>query len=234
MRAVRRRALATASSTRSSTTSRTTRRATPAAALRTSRVAVNDAPLVGATRDSPRRGRRVVCGLSMLSAGTPMFFMGEEIVAQKPYQFDNIATSKEDLARRAGGRRGADVPLLPGPHPPPPGEPRRPLAPHRHRPRPRREPRDRLHAAAGEQPSCSSSRASTTTRSLDGYVIQTEPDRLPAGRWQEIFNSDAGLYGGEQRRQLRRRHPVRRRPDRAPYPRQRGPGPAEAVKAPAT
>jgi hypothetical protein len=31
---------------------------------------------------------------------------------------------------------------------------------------------------------------------LDGYVVQTEPDRLASGLWQEIFNSDAALYGG--------------------------------------
>jgi len=30
----------------------------------------------------------------------------------------------------------------------------------------------------------------------DGYVIQTEPHRLPVGEWQETFNSDADMYGG--------------------------------------
>ena len=31
---------------------------------------------------------------------------------------------------------------------------------------------------------------------LDGYVIQTDPLRLPDGAWREVFNSDAGIYGG--------------------------------------
>jgi len=31
---------------------------------------------------------------------------------------------------------------------------------------------------------------------LDGYVVQTEPSRLPDGNWREVFNSDASLYGG--------------------------------------
>ena len=31
---------------------------------------------------------------------------------------------------------------------------------------------------------------------LDGYVIQTDPWRLPDGAWREIFNSDATVYGG--------------------------------------
>jgi 1,4-alpha-glucan branching enzyme len=71
---------------------------------RTSMVAVNHAPLVGATRDFAEARCRVACGLSMLSAGTPMFFMGEEIVAQRSYRFDNVSQSKEDLA---GERAGA-------------------------------------------------------------------------------------------------------------------------------
>ncbi|MGB7865012.1 MAG: alpha amylase C-terminal domain-containing protein, partial [Candidatus Sulfotelmatobacter sp.] len=29
-----------------------------------------------------------------------------------------------------------------------------------------------------------------------GYVIGTDSWRLPAGGWQEIFNSDATIYGG--------------------------------------
>jgi 1,4-alpha-glucan branching enzyme len=31
---------------------------------------------------------------------------------------------------------------------------------------------------------------------LDGYVIETDPGRLPSGPWQETFNSDSSLYGG--------------------------------------
>jgi 1,4-alpha-glucan branching enzyme len=31
---------------------------------------------------------------------------------------------------------------------------------------------------------------------LDGYVVQTDPSRLPDGAWREVFNSDAGIYGG--------------------------------------
>jgi 1,4-alpha-glucan branching enzyme len=30
-----------------------------------------------------------------------------------------------------------------------------------------------------------------------GYVITTDPSRLPAGGWREIFNSDASFYGGD-------------------------------------
>ena len=47
----------------------------------------------------------MAAGLSLLSAGTPMFFMGEEVFAQRLYRFDNIATSKEDLL----GERAVDA-----------------------------------------------------------------------------------------------------------------------------
>lgn len=30
----------------------------------------------------------------------------------------------------------------------------------------------------------------------NGYRIQTDPNRLPAGQWRETFNSDASIYGG--------------------------------------
>jgi 1,4-alpha-glucan branching enzyme len=30
-----------------------------------------------------------------------------------------------------------------------------------------------------------------------GYVITTAPSRLPSGSWQEIFNSDAAIYRGD-------------------------------------
>ena len=31
---------------------------------------------------------------------------------------------------------------------------------------------------------------------LDSYLIQTDPGRLPSGRWLETFNSDSAIYGG--------------------------------------
>jgi hypothetical protein len=30
----------------------------------------------------------------------------------------------------------------------------------------------------------------------NGYRIQTDPNRLPAGQWRETFNSDASIYDG--------------------------------------
>lgn len=40
---------------------------------------------------------RVVTGLTLLSAGTPMFFMGEEVCAQKPYRHADFLENREDF-----------------------------------------------------------------------------------------------------------------------------------------
>jgi 1,4-alpha-glucan branching enzyme len=53
--------------------------------LRTIRVAVNDAVLFEPTRDTAEARARLAAGISMLSAGTPMFLMGEEVGAKEPF-----------------------------------------------------------------------------------------------------------------------------------------------------
>jgi 1,4-alpha-glucan branching enzyme len=68
---------------------------------------VNDAPLVGATRVVAEARCRVAFALSLLSAGTPMFFMGEEILAQKSAKYDDIVQAKEDLYGQRGGIRAS-------------------------------------------------------------------------------------------------------------------------------
>lgn len=40
---------------------------------------------------------RVVAGLTLLSAGAPMFFMGEEVCASKPYSHDDFLANREDF-----------------------------------------------------------------------------------------------------------------------------------------
>jgi 1,4-alpha-glucan branching enzyme len=65
--------------------------------LRTILVAVNDAPLVGETLRYAEARCRFAGGLSMLSAGTPMFLMGEEVGAQKAFTYNRFYEDKEDL-----------------------------------------------------------------------------------------------------------------------------------------
>ncbi len=61
--------------------------------------AVNGAPLSGATRRFAEARCRFAMGMNILSAGTPMFFMGEEIGAQNlfTYQSDQVLGAREDI-----------------------------------------------------------------------------------------------------------------------------------------
>jgi 1,4-alpha-glucan branching enzyme len=61
-------------------------------------IAVDGAPLVGATRSRAEARVRFAAGMSLLSAGSPMFFMGEEVGAQKPYRYDDFIANREDFA----------------------------------------------------------------------------------------------------------------------------------------
>jgi 1,4-alpha-glucan branching enzyme len=162
---------------------------------RTIVTAVNQAPLVGATRQYAEARSRVVFGLAALSAGTPMFLMGEEIGATKYFRYNDFFLNKEDLV---GGRTGDGrflfrfyqdlIALVHG----------------------KAAARSRaidviyihndnrvigfVRTAPGQQLLVL---ASLNDAGFDhGYVIAADPSRLPAGGWREIFNSDAAVYGG--------------------------------------
>jgi 1,4-alpha-glucan branching enzyme len=162
---------------------------------RTIVTAVNQAPLVGDTRRSAEDRSRFAFGMSALSAGTPMFLMGEEVGAAHYFRYNDFQFNKEDLI---GARTGNGQYLY-------------------------RFYRD-LNRFVTAQPAARSTdidviyrhndnRVVAFTRTADGqqllvlaslndaafdqgYVVQTDPARLQAGRWQEIFNSDATVYGG--------------------------------------
>jgi 1,4-alpha-glucan branching enzyme len=74
---------------------------------RTLAVAVNRAPLVGDTRRWGEARTRVAAGVALLSGGTPMFFMGEEIGASTDYRYNDFVNHRDDLigARDGEGRR---------------------------------------------------------------------------------------------------------------------------------
>jgi len=162
--------------------------------LRTLPCAVNSAPIIGATRGYAEARARVAFSLSLFSAGTPMFFMGEEIGAQKIYVYNTFMANREDLfgertgngahlfrfyqdAIRFSGRHSAissraiDIIHVNGDA--------RVVAFTRH------AGTDNLLLVA-----------SFNNQSFGSYSIQTDPSRLTDGSWLESFNSDATIYGG--------------------------------------
>ena len=89
---------------RSSTMSRMTRPGTlitkkdgqQVYSARTIMVAVNDAPLVGETRRFAEARVHFAAGMTLLGPGMPMFFMGEEVGASRPYRYDDFVNARED------------------------------------------------------------------------------------------------------------------------------------------
>jgi 1,4-alpha-glucan branching enzyme len=163
---------------------------------RTMVTAVNSAPLIGATRSYAEARCRFAFGMAALSAGTPMFLMGEEIGAARYFRTTDFNVNKEDLI----GERTGDGRFL------------------------FRFYQDLIRFVIAAP--AARSRAidviyrhndnrviaftrSTVTQKLlilaslndapftGGYVIETDSSRLPSGAWREVFNSDAAIYGGD-------------------------------------
>ncbi len=161
---------------------------------RTIVAAVSSAPLIGETRRYGEARSRFACGVTMLAAGTPMFMMGEEIGAQKPYRYTNFIANREDLLgeRQTNGQRlfrfYQDIIRLRLNHPG--------LRSHNiyvnyiHNV-------NRIIAfrrwMGGEEFLIVASLNNYPFN--DGYII--ESPQIRNGQWREIFNSDAVIYGGD-------------------------------------
>ncbi len=162
---------------------------------RTIVTAVNDAPLLGPTRVAAEARCRCCFGLSLLSAGTPMFFMGEEIGAQNAYKYDNILHSREDiLAERNGNGRKLfrfyqDLITL--------SRRLRSIRSHAidilHQSNVNRVIAFKRWSADEEVIILASLNDAPFAK---GYVIEKDALAIPDAGWKEIFNSDAAIYGG--------------------------------------
>jgi 1,4-alpha-glucan branching enzyme len=163
---------------------------------RTIITAVNGAPIFGATRIAAESRSRVCSGLSLLSAGTPMFFMGEEIGAQKRYTHDNFLANREDIL---GERNGYGGPLFRF-YQDIIGINRRLYSFHSNN-------IDILHQNnfnrvivfkrwnGNEEVIIAAS--FNNSPFLNGYAIEKDLLAIPNAAWKEIFNSDASIYGGQ-------------------------------------
>ena len=162
---------------------------------RTMTIAVNHASLFGDTRKWAEARSRICFGMSMLSAGTPMFFMGEEVGAQKPYTVNDFLSQREDiiglrdslghfmfryyqelitLCKRLPSIRSQNIDIL------------------------HHSNDNRVIVfkrwSGDEQVIIATSLNNAPFAS--GYTIQKDALGIPAGNWKEIFNSDAAAYGG--------------------------------------
>lgn len=158
---------------------------------RTIAIAAGRAPLVGETRRYAEARARFAAGMSLLSAGTPMFFMGEEVGAAEDYRYDDFVLHRTDLAaaRRDGGAglfafyRGLidlcrAVPAL----------------------------RSRAIGVVHADDAARVLAFRRTDGPDDALVIASLNDApfaagyrvpgVPEGRWREVFNSDSLHYGG--------------------------------------
>lgn len=157
-------------------------------------VAANGAPLIGDTRKYAEARCRWAAAMSMLSAGLPMFLMGEEIGASKDLCYNNVLASKEDifgLRRGYGGNLFRYYSELIG----------------LRRARPSLRSRDisivHIH---------NNNRVLAFVRRCDGQetLVVASLNNAPfshgytfshpaisSKRWQEVFNSDSEHYGGD-------------------------------------
>jgi 1,4-alpha-glucan branching enzyme len=145
---------------------------------------------VGDTRRVAEARTRFAAGMTLLAPGTPMFLMGEEVGAQKPYTYDRFAENKEDLAALREGT-GAGL-----------------FAFHRDLIRLRLGEPDLLSRAI-EVIHVNDDARVLAFRRGDHLVVGSlaeapydAPDyrivhpSLGGGGWRERFNSDAAAYGG--------------------------------------
>jgi 1,4-alpha-glucan branching enzyme len=163
---------------------------------RTIHTAVNGAPLIGATRTVAEARCRFAAGMAMLSAGIPMFLFGEEVGAEKDFLYGRVLENREDLRLLKAGsgqqlfkfysdlirlRRGSDalknenidVVFVHNEH--------------------RLIAFRRWIGPYGELLVVGS--LNNRPFNSPSYVINAE--RIYAGRWREVFNSDAEIYGGD-------------------------------------
>jgi 1,4-alpha-glucan branching enzyme len=64
---------------------------------RTLAIAVNDAGLSGTTRRFAEARVHFAAGVTLLAPGVPMFFMGEEVGASRPYRYTDFLDNREDF-----------------------------------------------------------------------------------------------------------------------------------------
>ena len=164
---------------------------------RTMVVAVNGAPILGATRAFAEARCRFAMGMNILSAGTPMFFMAEEIGAQQDflYQRNSFMNAREDILGETTGngarlfRFYQDIIRFRLSHPAVRTHNLAVVYTH---------DVNRVIAFVRTEPTELILVIGTLSNAPydNGYLLRCDASLLPGGGWTEIFNSDAPQYGG--------------------------------------
>jgi 1,4-alpha-glucan branching enzyme len=158
---------------------------------RTPSIAVNYAPLILDTRRYAEARTRFSAGMALLSAGTPMFFMGEECGDTELYRYNDFLYHRIDF-RNAAANDGRNLFTFF----------RGLITLRRNVPALRSGSINVVHIHDGNRilafgrtygPDRALILASLNNRPFEsGYTI----DGIADGTWREVFNSDAALYGG--------------------------------------
>ena len=168
-----------------------------AGTVRTIVDAVNGESFVAANRSFAEARCRFALGMSMLSAGTPLFFMAEEVGAQNPFMYGEgqFLSAREDVVgmRQTDGARlfrfYQDMIRFRLSHRTATAHSLKVVYSH---------DANRVIAFIREEPSQQLLIVGSlnNTAFSDGYVIRGDPASFPDGSWQEVFNSDSYIYGG--------------------------------------
>jgi 1,4-alpha-glucan branching enzyme len=162
---------------------------------RTISVAVNGASLIGETRRYAEARCRFAAGMTLLSAGVPMFLFGEEVGAQRKFLYNHVLENREDyqalrlssgqflfeyyrqlirLRLAHAGLRSPNIDVL--------------FTHNEHR-------LIFFHRWGGGEDFLVV--ASLNNRPFNNPSYSFRADRIPSGRWREIFNSDGAAFGGD-------------------------------------
>lgn len=162
---------------------------------RTLVVASAAAPLLPATRHAAEARVRLAAGLTLLSAGTPMFLFGEEVGATQDFVYGHVLCNREDLQTlRASTGAGlfrchADLIALRRGHGALRSRNLRVLHVH---------DQDRVLAFRRWEDGDDLLVLASFHNVPFGAGYRFSGLDLPDGSWREIFNSDGGVYGGDQ------------------------------------
>ncbi|MCW2650971.1 MAG: alpha amylase, catalytic region [Mycobacterium sp.] len=158
---------------------------------RTPSIAVNYAPLIGDTRRYGEARTRFSAGMALLSAGTPMFFMGEECGDTELYRYNDFLGHRIDFHAAVAGDGRHLFTFFRGL-----------ITLRRTVPALRSGTIDILHTDDGNRVL-----AFTRTYGPDHVLVMASLNNQPFasgytidgvvdGLWREVFNSDAASYGG--------------------------------------